>query len=113
MHIPDKIYHATTWDKAKKIVHTSLKPKFGEIYFADTPAGSATFLAVRGVPLKDIVALEIDTSKIDKSLLQEGTDHNVVFFQDIQVFVYTKEIDGDIIENFYTFDDDCDPSGLL
>lgn len=103
MHIPDKIYHATTWDKAKKIVHTSLKPHLGEIYFSDTPAGAATFLAIRGVPINDIVALEIDTSKINKTLLREGTDHSVNFFKDIEVYVYTKEIDGDIIQYFHTF----------
>jgi hypothetical protein len=41
----------------------------GVIYFADSPNNSAKFLAIREVPIEDLVVIKVDTKHIDLSVM--------------------------------------------
>lgn len=95
MNIPDKIYHATTWEKAMSIMADgALKPLGMDrlIYFADSFAGACMFLVIHGTPLDEIVVVEVDTTNLKGDLFDYGLDHSTVFFKDIEVYTYPEEI---------------------
>lgn len=92
--IPDKIYHATKEKNIISIMDNGLKPLGIDklIYFCDTFAGAGTFAYMHGVPLNDIVVIEVDTTNLNKELFDYGRDHSPTFFKDIEVYTYPKEI---------------------
>lgn len=94
MKVPDKLYHATTWENALSIMDTGLKPLGVDqlTYFADSFAGAGIFAYMRGIALKDIIVVVVDTTNLDKNLFDYGKDHSSIFFKNIEVYTYSEEI---------------------
>lgn len=104
--IPDKIYHATKKKNTISIIDNSLKPLGIDklIYFCDTLAGAGTFAYMHGVPLDDIVIIEIDTTNLNKELFNYGNDHNPNFFKGIKVYTYSEEISSEHFSDYFEID---------
>lgn len=104
MNIPEKIYHATTQKNAFSIMKDkALKPlgMDGLTYFADTFAGASMFLYLYGVPLEDIVVIEVNTTNLNKDLFDYGRDHSTVFFKGIEVYTYSEEISDKHFSDYF------------
>jgi len=108
--IPKKLYHAAPECATFNISEEGLRSNLGEIYASGSIAGALTFMWFRlldhahisrenGQTKMEVVAhdsiyvWEIDTSKTDATLWEEGTDHSASFFGNATSFVYlSKEI---------------------
>lgn len=87
-----KFYHATLQNNRGKIYKSGLKRgPDGCVYLAETMNDSAKFLLIRGIPLSDMMFIEIDAVSLDKSKLHYSCDHSVEFFG-CEAFCYDDDI---------------------
>ena len=85
MQVPNKLYHATRQDNAVSIMVRGLEPRGVDrlIYFADTFGGACYFAYMHGIPIDQIIVVEVDTTNLNRELFDYGGDHNPSFFKDI------------------------------
>lgn len=103
--IPNRLYHATHIKNLSDILDKGINISEIDdlVYLADSFGGAALFLLIRGVPKKDIIVIEVDTSLLDISLFEEGADHNTRIFKDVLVLTYPEHINDDCISGVYQF----------
>lgn len=108
MQIPNKLYHATRQDNALSIMVKGLEPRGIEhlTYFADTFGGACCFAYMHGVPIDQIVVIEVDTTNLSKELFDYGGDHNPSFFKGIEVYTYPAVITEEHISEYLQIDID-------
>lgn len=108
MHIPNKLYHATRMGNALSIMVRGLEPRGIEhlIYFADTFGGACYFAYMHGIPIDQIVVVEVDTTNLAKELFDYGADHSPTFFKDIEVYTYPSVITEEHISEYLQIDID-------
>lgn len=106
MNIPNKLYHATRMKNILSIMARGLEPRGVDhlIYFADTFGGASFFAYMHGIPVDQIVVVEVDTTNLAKELFDYGGDHNPNFFKDIEVYTYPSVITEEHISDYLQID---------
>lgn len=111
LEIPKILYHATLKDNVLPIMTMGMDKAYDGIYFCDNSRDSAKFLVFKAMALRqNIAVLKIKTEHLDKSLFTEGTDHNVNFYDNPNVFVYHDNIAPEYILHNY---DDYDINDIM
>lgn len=93
------LYHGTKFENMLSILSEGLEPRNMErgTYFANTSQYAAAFMNLYGV--QDIVVFAVDADDLDPDLLEEGVDHNPIFFpDDLEVWLYRGHIEPDLID---------------
>ena len=108
MNIPNKLYHATRMKNILSIMARGLEPRGADhlIYFADTFGGASFFAYMHGVPIDEIIVVEVDTTNLPKELFDYGGDHNPMFFKDIEVYTFPSVITEEHISDYLKIDID-------
>lgn len=92
------LYHATRYENLTSILASGLEPRNMErgTYFTNKPEYAAGFLKLHLAD--DIVVFAVDTDDLEPERLQEGVDHNPIFFpDDMEVWLYLGHIEPELL----------------